>query len=113
MPMIEEIDIEFTENAVTHFNKFLSRVADYVPTLCLYKGRNDGESDDYWGYGVYSPENIEALKPELKKQGHHLLYKISDMVVAISQADKIDELEGKIIDIGEKSLELIDKNNDI
>ena len=113
MPMIEKINIEFTENAVTHFNSFLSRIADYVPTLCLYKGRNDGEPDDYWGYGVYSPENIKTLKPELKRQGHHLLYKISGMVVAISQPDKIDELKGKVIDIGENSLELRDKNNDI
>lgn len=113
MPMIEEINIEFTDGAVEQFASFLARITDYEPTLCLYKGRNDDESDDYWGYGVYSPENIETLGPELNKQGHPLLYKISGLVVAISQPDKIAELKGKIIDIGEKSLELIDKNNGI
>jgi len=111
--MIEEIDIEFTDRAVEQFNNFLDRITDYDPTLCLYKGRNDGELEDYWGYGAYELENIEILKPELKRQGHPLLYKISGLVVAISQPDKIDELKGKIIDIGKKSLELIDKDNGI
>ena len=84
-----------------------------MPTLCLYKGRSDGKLYDYWGYGVYSPENIEVLGKELNKQGRPLLYKISGMVVAISQADEIDELKWKTIDIGEKLLKLIDKNNGI
>ena len=108
--MIEKINIEFTENAVIHFNRFLARVVDFKPVLSLYKGRNDSETDDYWGYGVYSIDEIETLGAELKKQGHTLLYEINDMVVAISQPDKIEELKGKIIDIGEQSLVLSENN---
>ena len=110
--MIEKIDIEFSDRAVKQFNNFLARIADFTPTLCLYKDRNDDETEEYWGYGVYSPDNIKIIEPELNKQDYPLLYKISDMVVAIPQSDKIDELKGKVIDIGEKSLELIDKNED-
>jgi len=113
MPKITEIDVEFTDTAIERFTQFLSRITDYTPTLCLLKGHPENEPEERWIYGAYGPENIQALSPEFEKLGYGLLYKISGMVVAISMPDRIPELLGKTIDVGEKGLVLRNRGNGI
>jgi hypothetical protein len=113
MPKLTQIDVELTDKALELFSGFLSRITDYKPTLCLMKGRWRDEPDEHWCYGSYAPENIEALGPIFENNGYCLLYEISGMVLAISTPDKVSELVGKTIDVGEKGLVIKDRNNDI
>ena len=112
MPM-KKIDVEFTEAAIERFKEFLSGITDYEPTLVLTKGRWQHEADEHWRYGAYGPDNLEFLEPGFDKLGHSLLYEINGLTVAISQPDKINELLGKTIDIGDSYLIVNERSNGI
>ena len=110
---MKKIDIEFTEAAIERFKEFLSEITDYEPTLVLTKGRWKHEANEHWRYGAYGPDNLEYLEPEFEKLGHSLLYEINGLTVAISQPDKINELLGKTIDIGDSHLIVNERSNGI
>lgn len=80
-----------------------SNVPDAV--LCLIKGRSDNETEDYWFYGTYGPENIKNASAYLATAGQPLLYNFDNMIFAIPQYHLLNEIIGKEVNLRHGRLE--------
>jgi hypothetical protein len=114
--MSKELNLKFSDEVKEAFDEFLSDVKNnqnYEPTLNLGYGKWSDQPEYGWDFGAYDSENIKVIGPELKAEGHELLYKCGDYIIAIPQFDLIEHLEGKLLKFGNKGLELVEQNDDI
>jgi hypothetical protein len=104
MPQIEKINAKLTAFAKEQMLNFLSQTNIEGAMIGIDKGRWEDESEEHWGYGSYSPEQIEKVAPEYEEQGHSLLYDLDGITIVFSQVQLLEELEGKTIDINKGRL---------
>src|SRR2546423_9311170 len=102
--MAAKLKVTITPEARNRALTLLANTDVHNPTLCLMKGRSLGESEDRWGWGIYGPDNIKFLKPNLALRGHTLLYEVDGLMVAIPQSNFVRELDGKTLGVGERGL---------
>jgi hypothetical protein len=102
--MAAKLDVTITPEARNRAVTLLANTDVRDPTLCLMKGRTLGESEDRWGWGIYGPDNIKFLKPNLALRGHTLLYELDGLTVAIPQFNFVPELVGKTLGVSDRGL---------
>jgi hypothetical protein len=93
----QPFDLELADDLRSECVAFLSRITGYRATLVLTKGTTNRDPVERWSYGAYGPQNLQALGPEYERRGVPLLYRVSDLMVAIPQDHLLKELEGKIL----------------
>jgi len=106
----QPIALSFTPEARAKITAFLARITDYVPILCIMKGRSLPETVDRWTYGAYGPQNIDGLAPEYEQRGKPLLYIADGITVAIPQYQLIHEIEGKVLGLGDGCLVVLEND---
>ena len=79
--------------------------------ICLLKGTINDETDRKWFFGVYEPENIQSIEIGLVSVGQSLLYELDNMIVAIPQFDRLDEIIGKEMSLRSGELVFNDYTN--
>lgn len=110
----QPFDLELADDLRAECVAFLSRITDYRATLVLTKGNTDRDFVERWSYGAYGPQNLQALGPEYERRGVPLLYRVSNLMVAIPQDHLLKELEGKIlVRRSDGRMELQDRQRDI
>ena len=92
---------------------FLGGITDYRATLTLMKGRVTGDTEERWRYAAYAPENVKAVTAMVAEHGKPLLYSFDGFIAAIPQFQLIDELAGKTLGLGERSLVVLPRNHDV
>ena len=78
-------------------------------TLTLLRNRPVVPTGEEWYFGTYTSENVDALTPEYEAKGTPLLYSIENLIFAIPQFEVVDELRGKLLDLGQHGLLLRDR----
>ena len=99
------LDLTLTAELRAECVAFLKRITEYDPTLVLLKSTRVGDSAPRWSYAAYGPDNLSALIPEYERRGIPLLHRVSDLTVAIPQADLVRELNGKTLARGPSGIE--------
>ena len=99
MPKIGNINSTLTENAKRVLLDFISSSNLENPIIGIDKGKWEHESEEHWGYGAYTTEQIEKAAPEIEGLGHTLLYNLDGLTVACAQFHLLNELNEKTIDI--------------
>lgn len=78
-------------------------------TLTLLRNRPANPTGEEWDFGTYTATQIDSLTPEYEAKGKPLLYSIDELVFVIPQFDVVDELRGKLLDLGTHGLVLHDR----
>ena len=113
MPRIEPLDLTFSPEAKAWIRTFLAGITEYQPTLTLMKGWTDDEHELRWTCGAYAPDNIAHVAPEVERCGYALLYEVEDLTVAIPQFQYLPLLKGKMFDLRQRELVLVNRERGI
>ncbi len=97
MRNVGHINATWTPEARTELERF-TQTSKIVGVLSLAKKDDDGKCGR-WLYSMYSGERIKPLRQAMEARGHHLLYALDGMLVAISNLHHARELEDTVLDV--------------
>lgn len=96
MAKVGQINARWTPDARAELERFI-QTSKVVGVLSLAKTEDDGQCGR-WLYSMFSNERVRSMQSVIEARGHHLLYALDDMVVAISNVHHVRDLDGKILD---------------
>jgi hypothetical protein len=106
------LDLTLTTELYAECVAFLSRITEYSPTLVLLKGTRGDDPVPRWTYAAYGP-NLDDMVPAYERRGIPLLYRLSELTIAIPQQDLVRELEGKTLARGPNGIEVRNRGSGI
>jgi hypothetical protein len=109
--MIVPIDVTLSPGLRELMVAFLreANAADTVPqTLTLLRNQPSVPTGQEWYFGTYTPEEIDPLLAEYETNGTPLLYSTDGLVFVIPQFNFVHELRGKLLELGEHGLLVLD-----
>jgi hypothetical protein len=95
MPQVGLINATWSPDAREAIERFV-QTSRIVGMLSLAKKDDDGICGR-WLYSMYSGERIKSMRQPMEARGHTLLYTLDGMLVAISNATHVRELDGKVL----------------
>jgi hypothetical protein len=96
MPKVGQINATWTAEARSEVERF-TQTSRIVGVLSLAKKDDDGKCGR-WLYSMYSGERIKSMRQAMEARGHHLLYTLDGMLVAISNLHHARELEDRVLE---------------
>jgi len=110
--MVEPIDITLApglRELMVTFLRDVNSSDSAVHTLTLMRNQPSVPTGQEWYFGTYTSEDIDPLVPEFEARGTPLLYSFADLVFVIPQFNLVHELRGKLLELGQHGLLVLDR----